>query len=186
MPRTVTHRLAEALAAMRSEKGWTLDQLAERSGVSRAALSRLEHAEVSPTADALARLCAAHGVRLSQLLARVEECYPALVGADEQNQWRDSDHPVTLRDMSPAGPGLSGCVQECRLGPGTATTLPVSAQPGAERHILMMQGQLTVSQGDETHEIARGDVLRFHENGPVALQAQGETGVRFFLFSVTG
>jgi transcriptional regulator with XRE-family HTH domain len=55
-------QLAERLAALRLAAGWSLDELATRSGVSRATLSRLERAETSPTATLLSRLARAHGV----------------------------------------------------------------------------------------------------------------------------
>ena len=38
----VERRIAEQLAALRAERGWSLDGLAERTGISRATLSRLE------------------------------------------------------------------------------------------------------------------------------------------------
>ena len=41
-------RLAGRLKALRLARGWSLDELAGRAGVSRATLSRLENAEVSP------------------------------------------------------------------------------------------------------------------------------------------
>ena len=53
MSDTLTSRLSRRLAQLRAERGLTLDQLASASGVSRAALSRLEKAEVSPTAEVL-------------------------------------------------------------------------------------------------------------------------------------
>ncbi|NNH33603.1 helix-turn-helix transcriptional regulator, partial [Rhizobium sp. SEMIA 4085] len=40
---------------LRVEKGLTLDDLANASGVSRAMISRIERAEASPTASLLAR-----------------------------------------------------------------------------------------------------------------------------------
>ena len=41
-------RIASRLKGLRQERGWSLDELAGRAGVSRATLSRLENAEVSP------------------------------------------------------------------------------------------------------------------------------------------
>ncbi len=179
---SVTDRLAAELASLRAARGWTLDQLAERSGVSRAALSRLEHAEVSPSAEVLARLCAAHGLRLSRLMAQVETGFSAVVPVEDQPQWRDPDRPVNRRVISPAAQGLSGEVQECRFGPGTVLDLPAPAQPGQEHHMVMMQGQLRVTIEGETHNIEHGDALRFHLTGPLRLEVTGDKGVRYFLF----
>jgi len=76
---TVDQRIANRLRALRSEKGWSLDQLGQRSSVSRATLSRLENAEVSATANVLGKLCAAYGLTLSRLMAMVEDDYTALI-----------------------------------------------------------------------------------------------------------
>jgi len=50
-------RIARRLAQLRNEHGWSLDVLAERTGISRATLSRIERSELSPTAAMLAGLC---------------------------------------------------------------------------------------------------------------------------------
>lgn len=84
MKSDLTVRLAARLSALRAARGWTLDQLAGASGVSRAALSRLENAEVSPSADVLHRLARAHEMTLSRLMSLVEDGFAALVPRDEQ------------------------------------------------------------------------------------------------------
>ena len=57
---------------MRREKGLTLEELAERSGVSRAMLSKIERGEKNPTLIVAAKLAEGLGVSLSRLLG-VEE-----------------------------------------------------------------------------------------------------------------
>ena len=47
----LTTRLADRLRELRRERGWSLDDLASRSGISRATLSRMEKADVSSTAE---------------------------------------------------------------------------------------------------------------------------------------
>lgn len=180
-----TARLAAEFSALRASQGWTLDQLAKRSGVSRAALSRLEHGEVSPSADVLVRLCAAHGLRPSQLMARVEEGYAPLVPVDTQSEWRDPQRAVSTRHVSPAAPGLSGDVSEWRFGPGVVTELGASQSAARECHLLMQQGRLRVKLDQDSPVAERGDMLRFHQRGPIQIEVLGETGVRFLLFSLS-
>ncbi|MFF1798770.1 helix-turn-helix domain-containing protein, partial [Kitasatospora sp. NPDC058263] len=74
-------RLAIRLAELRVEHGWTLEELARRAEVSRSTLSRVERAEVSPTAALLGRLCAVYGRTMSRLLAEVESAPAGLVRA---------------------------------------------------------------------------------------------------------
>lgn len=49
-------RLAERLAELRRARGWTLDQAAAATGVSRASLSKLEKGQMSPTFNVLMKL----------------------------------------------------------------------------------------------------------------------------------
>src|SRR5262245_13373605 len=46
----IERRIAHRLARLRAERGWSLEALAERTGISRATLSRVERSELSPTA----------------------------------------------------------------------------------------------------------------------------------------
>lgn len=50
------HKLGERARELRVQKGWTLEELSERSGVSRSALSKLERDQVSPSYDIIMRL----------------------------------------------------------------------------------------------------------------------------------
>src|SRR3954469_6458968 len=91
---------AHPLKPWRGERGWSLDELAGRSGVSRATLSRLENAEVSPTASVLGRLCAAFGLTLSRLMHMVEGQFPPLVRRVAQPVWTDASVGFCRRSVS--------------------------------------------------------------------------------------
>jgi len=49
----IERRISDRLAQLRAQRGWSLDALAERTGISRATLSRVERSELSPTAAML-------------------------------------------------------------------------------------------------------------------------------------
>src|SRR6476659_2984931 len=117
-PDPVDARLGARLAELRAERGWTLGELAERSGVSRSTLSRAERAEISPTASLLNRLCAVYGRTMSQLLSEVEvEPVPVMRAAD-QTVWTDEASGFVRRSVSPPHAGLRGELVEGRLGAG--------------------------------------------------------------------
>jgi transcriptional regulator with XRE-family HTH domain len=61
----VSDRIARRLRLERDSRSWSLADLAERSGVSRATISKIERAEVSPTAVVLVRLAAAFDLTLA-------------------------------------------------------------------------------------------------------------------------
>src|SRR6476619_1978133 len=87
----IERRIAQQLATLRAEHGWSLDRLAERTGISRATLSRLERSELSPTAAMLGTLCTVYGWTLSRLMAEAETGPPHIVRAGEQAAWTDPE-----------------------------------------------------------------------------------------------
>ena len=74
---TIERRIAQRLASLRTERGWSLEELAKRTGISRPTLSRIERSELSPTAAMLGSLCAAFGWTLSRLMAEAETKSPS-------------------------------------------------------------------------------------------------------------
>jgi transcriptional regulator with XRE-family HTH domain len=66
-------RLASRLVELRTERGWSLEELESRTGVSRSTLSRIERAVTHPTTTCLAKVCAAYRRTVSGLLAEAED-----------------------------------------------------------------------------------------------------------------
>src|SRR6266545_3641170 len=69
--------LAATLYAARLARELTASALAERSGVSRAMIGKIERGEAQPTAALLGRLSAALGMTLSELVARARHRLPS-------------------------------------------------------------------------------------------------------------
>src|ERR1700744_533624 len=114
----IDQRLAARRAPLRQAQGWSLDALAERSGISRATLSRLERGETSPTAALLGRLCAAFGRTMSRLLAEGEAEPPQLVRHDAQTLWVDPETGFRRRGVSPPAIGFAAELIGGELPPG--------------------------------------------------------------------
>jgi DNA-binding XRE family transcriptional regulator len=64
----ITVALAGTLQLLRAERGWSLDQLVARSGVSKGVLVALEQGRSNPNLVTLARLSDAFGVPVTRLL----------------------------------------------------------------------------------------------------------------------
>lgn len=61
--------IAAHVKRLRANRGWTLDQASERSGLSRSAISKIERGEMSPTFDAMQKLASGFGLSLVDFLA---------------------------------------------------------------------------------------------------------------------
>jgi transcriptional regulator with XRE-family HTH domain len=181
---SIDRRIAERLKGLRGERAWSLDELARLSGVSRATLSRLENAEVSPTAHVLGKLCAAYGLTMSRLMHMVEGEFAPLVRRDAQPLWSDATVGFRRRSVSPPAQTLAGEALECELEPGARIAYDNAPRPGLEHYLLMLQGQLQVTVGGQTHELGAGDCLRYQLFGPSAFATPARSGARYILFMV--
>src|SRR4051794_8670436 len=152
-------RIARRIKLERDARSWSLAELAERSGVSKAAISKIEREEMSPTAVILVRLAAAFDLTLAGLLMRAEGG-GRLARAADQPLWRDpatgdlrkqifsrADHPVEL--------------VEVQMPPGQRGALPASSYANIRQLVWVRTGELVVTEGGERHALAAGDCLGF-------------------------
>ena len=112
-----TAAIARRVRLERDSRGWSLADLAERAGVAKATISKIERQEMSPTAVTLLRLASAFDLTLAGLLLRAEGAGERLSRAFDQPVWRDPgsgylrrqifsrpDHPLELVQVEmPAG-----------------------------------------------------------------------------------
>lgn len=183
-PDPVDARLGARLAELRAERGWSLGELAERSGVSRSTLSRAERAETSPTASLLNRLCGVYGRTMSQLLSEIESEPALLVRAAEQPVWEDRASGFVRRSVSPPYTGLRGELVEGRLAAGADIAYDRPPVPGLEQHIWVLEGALDVTAQDVEHHLDAGDCLRLRVWGPTRFRCAGPGPVRYALVVV--
>ncbi|EFH11934.1 helix-turn-helix domain-containing protein [Pseudoroseomonas cervicalis] len=181
-PDPLEARLAACLARLRAEQGLSLEELAGRTGISRATLSRLERAEASPTAAMLGRLCTAYGRTLSWMMGEVEAQAPAVVRDAAQPRWTDPESGFRRRVVSPPGPGLRGELLEGRLPPGASVAYAASPLAGLEHHLWLLEGVLEMAVEGGEHRLLPGDCLRYRLHGPSRFHCPaGGAGARYVL-----
>jgi transcriptional regulator with XRE-family HTH domain len=153
-------QLGARLRALRGRRGLTLDALAERSGVSKAMLSKIERGATNPTVNIASRVARGLGVSLAEL-AGVEERRPALVvPAARRLPFEDPETRVT-RHIFPALAGGALEFLHLTLPPGTDTGDLPQHRSGSETYIVVDRGQLQAYVGDEHFVLGEEDVLYF-------------------------
>jgi len=181
-------RLAARLRAEREQRGWTLADLAARSGVSKAMVSRIERAEASPTAALLGRLSAAFGLTMSQLFARVEgEGGGGLVSrAAEQPLWRDPATGFVRRSLSPPGAAPLELVWG-EMPAGAEVAYPAESYRFiADQQVLVIEGRLTIVQGETVTELGPGDCLRYGPPQNAAIANRSDSMCRYVVAVLRG
>ncbi|MGH3547831.1 MAG: helix-turn-helix domain-containing protein, partial [Pseudonocardiaceae bacterium] len=143
--------LAATLHAARLARGLSASALAERSGVSRTMIGKVERGEAQPTAALLGRLSGALGMTLSDLVARAEGDDRRLVRVADQPTWTDPDTGYRRRAVSPAT-GRPLELVEVGLPAGTVLSYPAVSYAFIHQQIWMLDGHLRFREGDTEHE----------------------------------
>ncbi|MCU6676814.1 helix-turn-helix domain-containing protein [Leclercia sp. 29361] len=162
MPDNINQRISARIRLEREARGWSLSELAERAGVSRAMIHKIERAESSPTATLLARLSGAFGISMSTLIARAELQEGKLLRFANQPVWRDPQTHYLRRHVSPRSDLPIDMVQ-VELPGGSDVPMPASSYALARQLIWLQSGELVFQEGDTRHEMRAGDCL---ELGP--------------------
>ncbi len=157
-------RLAACIRQERDARGWSLADLADRSGVAKATISKIEREEASPTAVVLVRLASAFELTLAGLLLRAEGERERLSRAADQPVWTDPatgyvrrqifsrpDHPVEL--------------VEVEMPPRRTVALPASSYVRIRQALWVLSGRMVIREGGQATELGPGDCLAF---GPPA------------------
>ena len=165
-------RLAASLREARKARGLSLDAVAKLSGVSRSMVSQIERGESSPTVATLWNLTQALQVDFAGLL----EGKPA-PGIEVT---RASAAPVIARSagvririLSPAEAVGEHEVYDLAFEAGAALISdPHSA--GCREHLTVIEGEMTVTSGEEDEHLGPGDTARYAADRPHAIRAKGK------------
>jgi transcriptional regulator with XRE-family HTH domain len=164
--------IASRIRIEREARGWSLGELAEKSGVSKAMISKVERCEASPTATILGRLSGAFGLQLSVLLALAERTGERLSKTHAQSVWVDPETGYERRVISPQNGAMLELIQ-VTLPAGVRVAYPASAFVFQHQQIWVLDGTLTFEEGGMTHALEAGDCLQlgspcdcaFHNKG---------------------
>ncbi|OVB03070.1 helix-turn-helix domain-containing protein, partial [Escherichia coli] len=151
--------IARLLLKLRKSRNLTVTELAQRSGVSQAMISKVERGTSSPSATILSRLANALNITLSKLFAELEMQQNSLVLlADQQQHWIDEETGITRWSLSPAG----ACPEliKVEIPPMGQLTIPASANEHLSGQTLwMLSGSLDFRVNHQTHHLQAGDCL---------------------------
>jgi DNA-binding XRE family transcriptional regulator/mannose-6-phosphate isomerase-like protein (cupin superfamily) len=178
---SVGRQIGATARRLRNSLGLTLGEIAKRSNISAAMLSRLENGDVSPSLETLAALTAALGVPLSNLFSDVgkprggAQHVPKGQGLEVVRRGTKRGHTYHLlaADRGPRRafePFLVTLNDKSEVFPGFE-------HPGTE-FIYLLEGSLTYRHGDETHLLKAGDSLTFAGEVPHGPEKLIKTPIR--------
>lgn len=155
--------VAQRLREYRTHLDWTLSQLAGRSGVSRAMLSKIENAQTTPTLSTLARLSSALSVPVTAFFRGLDEEHDLL--HVKAGQGLEVQHRGTSAGQRYQLLGRMRFPHD-RLEPvlvtieSDAEQFPLYQHGGSE-FLFMITGRLEYSYAGRTVLLEPGDALQF-------------------------
>ena len=123
--------LAERVRRLRRDRGWTLKELAQLSGVSAGMLSEVERGTKNPTVRLAYDIARAFGCSISELLEGPSS--PGLL-----------EDPAGVRRSSHPNPLLHGCLEIAiyELAPEARTGEMAPNRPGTLETVVVLDGEL--------------------------------------------
>jgi transcriptional regulator with XRE-family HTH domain len=178
-------RLGSRVKELRKRRGLTLEEFAERSGVSRAMISKLERGEKNPTLVVATKLAEGFGVTLSQLVGMEERREVVVVPREKRMVMRDPETGFERQLLSPSfgGRGVEFIRNVVPQG-STSGEFPPH-RSGVEEYIVVEKGILRAVIEGEEYLLEEGDALYFEADVSHRFDNAGDGECSYYLVIVS-
>jgi transcriptional regulator with XRE-family HTH domain len=186
----INARIARRVRQLRDGAGYSLEALAERSGVSRSNISLIERGQSSPTAAVLDKLAAALGVTLASLFedeaARAPAAEPSpLARVAEQPLWTDPASGYLRRNVSPAARSPIQLVDVVFPAGQRVAYDAVRRDNEVHQQVWMIDGSMELTVGDTAWHLEAGDCLSMQLDRPIVYRNPTRRPARYLVALVT-
>lgn len=172
--------VGERVRTGRTAHGWTLDAMAERSGVSRRMVVNVEQGATNASIATLLRLSTALGVSLASLVDVSPQSAMSVRRSNEhQVFWHGEQGGKGLLVSSTDPPNVVE-LWDWSLGPGD-TYVSEAHSSGTQELLHVLSGSVSMTVGDEAVELGAGDALWFSGDLPHTYANRKSRTTRFSL-----
>ena len=177
----VSRRVCDRVRRIRKRKGWTLDQLASVSGVSRSMLSQIERGAANPTLAVAHRIAQAFSMTLGDLVDVAADA-PRIdvIRADDTSQVFRDDDQCRIRTLSPLPLEKDVEFYELWLKPGGVLESAAHFE-GTREFLTVEKGAVRINAAGEPSELNRGDSAHYPADVPHSVQNAGRGEAVAFL-----
>jgi len=174
-------KLGKNILAIRKDKNWSLDDLAKKSGVSKAMLSQVEQEKTNPTLATLWKIAHGLNVPLEELLGRNETT------GKKFEVCRVNDIPILFNETKDCKFNILSTVDmqnveiymvELKKG---GSLVSQKHYTGTEETLYVTKGKLEVTAGTNKSEVKEGEVIRFHADVNHAIKNTSAGNASFFM-----
>lgn len=153
----INEDLGRRVKKLRGDCGWSLEELASASGVSRSMLSEIERQRANPTLSVTYRIARAFGLSLQDLLESADSASAIqTIRATDRAQIFRKDKQCQIRTLSPLNLEKDVEFYELRLPLNGA----LRSQPhvdGTREFLTVEEGSVELQSGNSSETLAKGD-----------------------------
>jgi transcriptional regulator with XRE-family HTH domain len=169
--------LGSKVRSLREAQGLTLEELANRTQLSKSMLSLMERGKSAPSIGTLVAISSVFGVQLPELLGKPTRDRDVVTRLADQTVVK-GDHGMIHRTVTndPIR-GIEIAFNEYKRGASNSAK-PIT-HDGFE-YGLVIDGVLEVAIEDQTHVVSAGDLIRYSSDKPHRIASKGQKGARAF------
>lgn len=161
----LTTLMAANVRRLRNDLQWSLETLAQQSGVSKAMLSQIEQARSAPSINILWKIAAALDVPFAALLSHRAEKPIAVIRRIDMKPLSSHKGDFISRALFPLDNPRRVEFYELVLAPRCKEEAEPHP-PGTTENIVVSSGRLVVSIGNHTQQLQEGDSVFFLADTP--------------------
>jgi len=182
-PPSIHPEIGTALKTLRRQAGWSLDEAARHTGVSKAMLGQIERGESSPTVATLWKLAGGFRTSISAFLDAAADAggdalpLPARVRAGDMRSRPAADR-MLIAPLFAYHPRFGFEMLELTLLPGYERLSEPHA-PGVVEHVMAIRGSVEVLCDGAWQRLEEGDALRFAADLPHGYRNAGDAPAVF-------
>ncbi|MCA2976909.1 MAG: helix-turn-helix transcriptional regulator [Myxococcaceae bacterium] len=168
------------LRRLRTERGLSLERLAQASGVSRAMLGQVELGQSAPTINVLWKIARALDVPFSALISSTQQSPVKVLREKDAKRLLSHDGTFSSRALFPFDEPRRVEFYELVIAPRGVEAADSHAA-GTMENLVVSKGQLELETAGETYTLAAGDAILFEADKPHAYKNPGSTETRVYL-----
>jgi transcriptional regulator with XRE-family HTH domain len=181
---SINRHLGTRVKLLRGDRRWSLEALANASGVSRSMLSQIEREEANPTLAVTLRIAQAFGMTLGELLeVPGASSTVTVIRANDHAYHYRSDKFCRVRTLSPLNLEKDVEFYQVQLEAGGALRSSPHFE-GTREFLTVQKGQVRVESAGDAEDLGPGDSASYRADVPHAIVNVGKGEAVLFLVDI--
>ena len=176
---SMLNKLGERIRNLRKEKKLTLVEIAQKTGIAQATLSRIETGTMMGTVESHSKIAEAIGITLAELYASVDDRENSISLKKKENDPKITLHTqqvhVELLTSESFKKKITPLLITLQAGGETSTE---ALERGVEKFFYVLEGEVKMQMGQKDFILKSGDTLYFDASLPHTLSNEKKSAAK--------